>query len=146
MKQILAGLAVGLLFGSGLAIAGMTDPRVVVGFLDVAGAWNPTLVFVLVGAVVTTFIGYRLVLRRDRPLWESSFHLPSATSVDARLLGGAGLFGVGWGLSGYCPGPALASATSLQPGTLTFLVAMLIGMTAVRYGRGMLRRRAVTAG
>lgn len=146
MKQILAGLGTGLLFGGGLAIAGMTDPRVVVGFLDVAGAWNPTLVFVLAGAVITTFIGYRLVFRQNRPLWSDAFHVPRIGRVDAQLLGGAGLFGVGWGLSGYCPGPAVASVTSLQSGTLVFLAAMLIGMAGVRIGRGMRRRQLATTG
>lgn len=134
MREILSGLITGLLFGGGLAVGGMTDPRVVVGFLDVAGAWNPTLLFVLLGAVATTFIGYRIVLRRPAPVFAKSFALPTRSDLDSRLLGGAALFGVGWGLSGYCPGPAVASAASLQPGTLVFLAAMLLGMAGVRYG------------
>lgn len=134
MREILSGLVTGLLFGGGLALSGMTDPRIVVGFLDVAGAWNPTLIFVLAGAVATTFIGYRLVLRLPSPLLSKSFALPTRSDVDTRLLSGAALFGVGWGLSGYCPGPAVASVLSLQTGTLVFLAAMLLGMIGVRYG------------
>ncbi len=146
MREIMSGLGAGLLFGGGLAVGGMTDPRIVVGFLDVAGDWNPTLIFVLLGAVVTTFIGYRLVLRRPAPVFAETFALPARSEMDSRLLGGAALFGVGWGLSGYCPGPAVASAASLQPGTLVFLAAMLFGMVCVRYGPTFFGRSSAPAG
>jgi uncharacterized membrane protein YedE/YeeE len=116
--------AAGLLFGLGLAISGMTDPARVLGFLDIAGEWDPTLAFVLGGAVITTFIGYRLVLRRSSPFFGDKFHLPTKRELDSRLLGGAALFGIGWGLSGYCPGPAIASVAGLT----TPLVAMLVSM------------------
>lgn len=125
--KALAGYLAGLLFGLGLAISGMTDPARVISFLDVAGAWDPTLIFVLGGAVVTTFIGYRLVWRRQMPLFESRFQLPTRHDLDARLLGGAALFGIGWGLSGYCPGPAVASLAGLSWPLAAFLVALVLG-------------------
>lgn len=126
MKPV-AGYLAGLLFGLGLAISGMTDPARVIGFLDVTGAWDPTLIFVLGAAVVTTFIGYRLVWRRATPLLAGRFQLPSRRDLDARLLGGAALFGIGWGLSGYCPGPAVASLPGLSGPLAAFLVALVLG-------------------
>ena len=138
MTRILAGLVTGLVFGIGLALSGMTDPAVVLGFLDLAGAWNPTLMFVMGGAVVVTFVGYRLVLGRKAPLLADRFGLPTATRLDLPLLGGAALFGIGWGLAGYCPGPALASLGAGQAGTLVFVAAMLAGMLGIR----LLRRPA----
>lgn len=127
-----AGYVAGLLFGMGLAISGMTDPARVLGFLDVAGVWDPTLMFVLGGAVITTFIGYRMVLKRSAPLLGGVFQLPSKQELDVRLLGGAALFGIGWGLSGYCPGPALASISSLSLPLLAMLVTMVLGWFAAR--------------
>lgn len=111
MKNGLALLA-GLLFGVGLSIAGMTQPAVVLGFLDVFGAWNAQLAFVMAGAVLTAAMGYRLVWRRAQPWLAPRFTLPDTRRIDARLLIGAALFGIGWGLAGYCPGPALASLGS----------------------------------
>ncbi|MDC8803637.1 YeeE/YedE family protein [Halomonas pacifica] len=131
MKAAMGYLA-GLLFGLGLAISGMTDPARVLGFLDIAGAWDPTLMFVLGGAVVTTFIGYRLVWRRGAPLVGKAFQLPSRRDIDVRLLGGAALFGIGWGLSGYCPGPAFASIGGLSAPLAAMLVAMLAGWYLAR--------------
>jgi uncharacterized membrane protein YedE/YeeE len=125
-------LAAGLLFGAGLALGGMTDPAVVLGFLDVAGAWNPTLAFVMGGALAVTFVGYRLVFRRAGPLLDGRFALPTAHAIDARLLGGAALFGAGWGLAGYCPGPALASLPAAHLGTAVFVLAMLAGLALAR--------------
>ena len=108
MRLAMALLA-GLLFGLGLSLAGMTQPAVVLGFLDLFGAWNPRLLFVMGGAVLTTAIGYRWVLRRGQPLLAPTFKLPTARRIDRRLVIGAALFGIGWGMAGYCPGPALAS-------------------------------------
>ncbi|MBD3898131.1 YeeE/YedE family protein [Halomonas sp. ML-15] len=130
--KALAGYVAGLLFGLGLAISGMTDPARVLGFLDLAGAWDPTLMFVLGGAVVTTFIGYRLAWARGRPLFEASFQLPTRRDLDARLLGGAALFGIGWGLSGYCPGPAVASIAGLSLPLVAMLGAMVAGWYLAR--------------
>lgn len=131
MKALMGYLA-GLLFGLGLAISGMTDPARVLGFLDIAGAWDPTLMFVLGGAVTTTFIGYRLVWRRGAPLLGATFQLPTRRDFDARLIGGSALFGVGWGLSGYCPGPAFASLAGLSAPLLAMVLAMLAGWYLAR--------------
>lgn len=131
MKTLMGYLA-GLLFGLGLAIGGMTDPARVIGFLDIAGDWDPTLIFVLGGAVVTTFIGYRLVWKRGTPWLDSRFALPTRRDLDARLLGGAALFGIGWGLSGYCPGPAVASIADLSVPLAAMLVAMAGGWWLAR--------------
>ena len=121
------GYIAGLLFGLGLAVSGMTDPARVLGFLDIAGAWDPTLMFVLGAAVGTTFVGYRLVFARGTPLFSTKFQLPTKQELDAKLLGGAALFGVGWGLSGYCPGPAIASIGGLTLPLLALLAAMVLG-------------------
>ena len=131
MKTFMGYIA-GLLFGLGLALAGMTDPARVLGFLDIFGAWDPTLMFVLGGAVVTTFIGYRLVFRRERPMLGETFQLPTSRDLDARLIGGAALFGIGWGLSGYCPGPAIASIAGLTAPLFAMLVAMVAGWFLAR--------------
>ena len=117
--------AAGLLFGLGLSLGGMTQPAVVLGFLDIFGAWDPRLVFVMAGAVLTTAVGYRLVLRRPRPLLAERFQWPMSRRIDARLIGGAALFGIGWGIAGYCPGPALASLGAGAPALLVLVACML---------------------
>ncbi|WP_192034860.1 DUF6691 family protein [Halomonas sp. YLGW01] len=132
MLKPVAGYLAGLLFGLGLALGGMTDPGRVIGFLDLAGAWDPTLMFVLGGAVVTTFIGYRWVLRRTAPLFAGAFQLPTRRDLDAKLLGGAALFGIGWGLSGYCPGPAVASLSGVSLPLVAMLAAMVAGWWLAR--------------
>ena len=131
----LLALLCGLLFGAGLALGGMTDPAVVLGFLDVAGHWNPTLAFVMGGALAVTALGYRVVFRRSRPLLARRFNLPRAAEIDARLLAGAALFGIGWGLAGYCPGPALASLPAAHAGTAVFVLAMLAGLVLAKARR-----------
>ena len=128
MARVLAALLSGVLFGLGLAISGMTDPAVVLGFLDLFGDFNPALMFVLGGAVGTTMLAFRLVLRRPAPLLEDRFQLPTRKDIDARLVIGAGLFGIGWGLAGYCPGPALTGITAGMPSAILFSAAMLAGM------------------
>ena len=135
MRDVFAGLVAGLLFGAGLGLSGMTDPAVVLGFLDVTGAWNPALAFVMAGALAVTFIGYRLAWRRPAPLWAAEFQLPTATAIDAPLLGGAALFGIGWGIAGWCPGPAIASLSAATPPLLAFLATMLAGLAAARFMR-----------
>lgn len=135
MREIMAGLLTGLLFGLGLCLSGMTSPAIVQGFLDIAGDWNPTLIFVMAGGVVVTFLGYRLVVPKTRPLWASGFLLPSAKAIDAPLISGAAIFGVGWGLAGYCPGPAMVSLASGRSAVFIFVVAMLAGMILVRWIR-----------
>jgi uncharacterized protein len=119
--------AAGLLFGLGLSLGGMTQPAVVLGFLDIFGAWDPRLVFVMAGAMLTTAVGYRLLLRRPRPLLAERFQWPTLRRIDARLVGGAALFGIGWGIAGYCPGPALASLGAGVPALLVLVACMIAG-------------------
>ncbi|WP_338086742.1 YeeE/YedE family protein [Lichenicoccus roseus] len=118
----------GILFGLGLALSGMMDPARVLGFLDPAGSWDPTLAFVLGGAVAVSALSVMLSRRMTRPLLANRFDLPTVTRIDRPLLVGAGLFGIGWGLSGFCPGPALASLSLGLPASVVFVIAMLIGM------------------
>ena len=125
--KALAALACGLLFGAGLALSGMTDTAKVLGFLDLFGDWDPDLVFVMGGAVAVTLVGFRLIFR-GRPLLADDFSLPTSKNLDSRLLGGASLFGIGWGVYGYCPGPALSALTYLDTNTVIFVLAMLAGM------------------
>ncbi|RTR07255.1 YeeE/YedE family protein [Halomonas nitroreducens] len=126
------GYIAGLLFGLGLAVSGMTDPARVLGFLDLFGAWDPTLMFVLGGAVITNFIGYRLAMRRPNPLFASAFQVPTRRDLDGRLIGGSALFGIGWGLSGYCPGPAFASVVGITAPLAAMLAAMVAGWFLAR--------------
>jgi uncharacterized protein len=135
MNENLAAAVSGLLFGLGLCLSGMADPSVVLGFLDLAGAWNPALVFVMGGGVAVTFIGYRLVFGFARPIFAEKFSLPTAAAIDAPLIAGAAIFGIGWGLAGYCPGPALVSLASGKAEVFIFAAAMLLGMIAVRWLR-----------
>lgn len=135
MRETIAGLLTGLLFGLGLCLSQMTDPAVVQGFLDIGGAWNPTLLFVMGGGVAVTFLGYRYVLKQKKPLWAPKFPSAPTGTIDAPLLSGAAIFGVGWGLSGYCPGPAVASLASGRRVILLFIGAMIVGMIAVRWMR-----------
>ena len=123
-----AALASGLVFGLGLAVSGMMNPAKVIGFLDVAGDWDPTLAFVMAGALLVAVPAYRFIPKRGRPVLEEEFSLPKKKAVDAPLLGGSALFGVGWGLVGFCPGPAIAAlGTGLLP-VFAFVAAMLAGM------------------
>ena len=127
-KRSLAALASGALFGTGLAMSGMTDPRRVLGFLDLFGDFDPTLMFVLGGAVATTILLFRFVLRRGSPVLADTFHLSTLKRVDRRLLGGAAIFGIGWGIAGYCPGPALAGLGVGSIEALWFGPALLAGL------------------
>lgn len=130
MPRVLVALAAGLLFGLGLTISGMINPAKVLGFLDVAGHWDPSLAFVMVGAIAVAAIGFALGQQRPAPICASSFSGPTETRIDIRLVSGAVLFGIGWGLVGYCPGPALASLGFGSWRTLLFVAAMLVGMGA----------------
>lgn len=133
----LASLVVGLVFGLGLLVSGMSDPNKVLAFLDVAaiarGQWDPSLALVMAGAIGVALPGYRLVLAAPRPRFADRFQLPSSTAIDARLVVGAALFGVGWGLVGLCPGPALVSLATGGRAALLFVGAMLAGMAAARW-------------
>jgi uncharacterized membrane protein YedE/YeeE len=134
MGRILIPLASGGLFGIGLALSGMTDTRVVLGFLDIAGAWNPALLFVMVGAIAVTMPAFYFILKRSTPLVATDFHVPTKTTLDARLLTGSAIFGIGWGLYGYCPGPALAALSGFNSEPLVFVIAMTAGMFVAKRG------------
>ena len=131
-KRSALALLSGALFGWGLAVAGMTDPNKVLAFLDVTGDWDPSLLGVMGAAVVLCFFGFCLILKRQRPLWDTCFALPWRTDIDGHLIGGSVLFGLGWGLAGYCPAPALASVGFGNTEAAWFLPAMLVGMFARR--------------
>jgi uncharacterized membrane protein YedE/YeeE len=135
----LTAFGAGLVFGVGLILSGMTDPAKVIGFLDVTGAWDPSLAFVIAGAILVGVAAFALARRRAQSLLGGAMHLPQARDVDVRLVGGAVVFGIGWGLAGFCPGPALVSFGSGQDKALVFVLAMLAGMliyTAVERIRG----------
>lgn len=127
MIRLLTCLIAGALFGLGLAVAQMTNPLKVQNFLDVAGDWDPSLAFVMGAAVLITLMMFRVVLKRASPLLGERFHLPTLLKVDRPLIMGAALFGVGWGMTGYCPGPALATLLSGNDEVLLFVPAMLLG-------------------
>jgi uncharacterized protein len=139
MRQAVNVLA-GLIFGLGLLISGMANPAKVQNFLDLFGSFDPSLIFVMAGAVAVTFIGYRLVLAREKPLLAERFYLLAGSIIDGRLIFGAALFGIGWGLSGFCPGPAIVSLPLLAKGTLIFVPAMLAGI-----GVGRLRMQGMAS-
>ena len=131
MKRLSPFLA-GLLFGTGLLVSGMTDPRKILAFLDLTGAWDPSLAFVMGGAAVVAFAGFRLAARRRTSLSGEPFHLPRASALDARLILGSLIFGAGWGLVGLCPGPAIADLGFLDGRAALFVVAMIGGMALSR--------------
>jgi len=133
MKRNLASWLAGLVFGFGLALSGMTHPEKVLGFLDVAGAWNASLLFVLGGAVTVTVVSFRFILKLKRPLLAERFFITKETHIDRALILGAVLFGIGWGISGYCPGPAIALIASPNWELLAFLPAAILGAVAEKY-------------
>lgn len=127
-SRLLATLASGVIFGIGLSLSGMLDPARVRAFLDISRDWNPSLAFVLGGALAVSALGVLMTRRMQRPLLDDAFHLPANRVIDRRLIIGSAIFGVGWGLVGLCPGPALASLSLGLPATALFVVAMLAGM------------------
>lgn len=135
--SILVQFVVGLVFGLGLVVAGMSNPAKVLNFLDLgaipSGGWDPSLAFVMAGAIAVTFIGFRLVLRRSQPFFDEKFHVPTATDIDARIVVGPAIFGIGWGLAGFCPGPAFTALTVGGNPALIFVAAMMVGMGTARW-------------
>jgi len=140
-RKLLPPLVSGTLFGAGLTISGMTDPARVRGFLDVFGAWDPTLVFVMGGAVLVMMVAWRIRKRMGAPIFAERFSLPDRNDLDGRLITGSVLFGIGWGIAGLCPGPAVASLALSPLSVLPFVVAMLAGMVAQQFTSLMPRRR-----
>jgi uncharacterized protein len=127
--QALASFLCGLIFGSGLMISGMTQPAKVLGFLDIFGRWDPTLAFVMAGALVISSVGYTLARCQRRPVIVAQHSWPNRTDIDRPLVVGSVLFGIGWGLAGLCPGPALENLASLSPRVIVFVMAMIAGMS-----------------
>lgn len=125
--QIISALIVGLVFGLGLILSGMTDPAKVIGFLDLFGQWNPALAFVMIGAISVSVIGFAIAKKQPESLLGEPINLPKSTTIDTRLLLGAGLFGIGWGIAGFCPGPALVSLTTILETAGPFVIAMALG-------------------
>ncbi len=124
----LAILLSGLLFGTGVTVSGMVNPMKVLNFLDIFGQWDATLIFVMGAGLIVTSLGYQIIFRRSAPLFATSFRLPTSQDIDTKLLGGAALFGLGWGISGFCPGPAIASLVFGRMESITFVLAMSAGM------------------
>ncbi|WP_430262195.1 DUF6691 family protein [Neorhizobium sp. DAR64862/K0K3] len=130
--RILSSVVCGVLFGLGLVISDMVNPARVLAFLDVTGSWDPSLAFVMGGALIPSSVAYAVKRRRLRPVLDNQFHVPSNKTIDGKLLSGAALFGLGWGLVGLCPGPALAALVTARWEAVLFAVAMLLGMFAYR--------------
>jgi uncharacterized membrane protein YedE/YeeE len=145
MMRLIATYLVGLVFGLGISISGMANPAKVLNFFDLAGAWDPSLAFVMGGALATAFAGYRIVFRRPTPRFEAQFHLPTAKALDARLIGGAAIFGVGWGIAGFCPGGALPALGTGRAEVFIFVAAAAVGILAARLGPSLLSGRAAMA-
>lgn len=135
--SILLQFLTGLVFGTGLIVAGMANPAKVLNFLDMgaipSGSWDASLAFVMIGGIAVTWLGFRLVLRRQRPVFGTQFNLPTAREIDARIVVGPAIFGIGWGLAGFCPGPALTALGFGSDASLIFVAAMLAGMMAARF-------------
>ena len=129
----LSVLIAGALFGAGVTLSGMVNPVKVLNFMDLFGIFDPTLIFVMGAGLLITLIGYRLVFKRAKPLFDTQFFLPDTNLIDTRLVGGAALFGLGWGLSGFCPGPAIASLVFGHMESFIFVAAMAAGMIAARF-------------
>lgn len=132
MKNGLAALVVGFIFAIGLGISGMTQPQKVVGFLDLFGNWDPSLIFVMVGGIIVHFVTYKLIRKRKSPLLSTSWHVPTKKEITPALIIGSVLFGIGWGLGGFCPGPAVTSLASFESKPLIFVLSMLVGMFLFR--------------
>lgn len=127
-KPAASALAAGLLFGLGLTVSGMTQADKVISFLDLKEAWDPSLAFVMAGAIAVHLVLFRLILKRESPLFGARFGIPSRTDIDLRLVGGSALFGIGWAIGGFCPGPGLVSAASMAPKALVFVASLTVGM------------------
>lgn len=139
-RTILAGL-IGLVFGTGIAISGMANPAKVLNFFDVAGTWDASLALVMGAALLVTAIGYRVVLKRPKPICETSFHLPTNRKLDLPLIAGSAIFGIGWGISGFCPGGAIPALGLGEVSAWVFVGAMLAGIFAARTVRLALEQR-----
>ncbi|MDF1608739.1 YeeE/YedE family protein [Hoeflea sp. YIM 152468] len=133
MRKLIVSGIIGAIFGVGIAISGMANPAKVLNFFDVAGSWDPSLIFVMAGALVTTALGYILVFgTRKRPMFDAEFHLPVNKTIDARLIAGSATFGIGWGIAGFCPGGAIPALGFGGVAAIAFVGAMIIGIVLAR--------------
>ena len=130
--RLFSAYLVGLVFGTGIALSGMANPAKVLNFFDLAGAWDPSLALVMGGALATAALGYPLVFRRGAPVLSPRFQLPTSRDIDARLVGGAAVFGIGWGIAGFCPGGALPALGTGKPGVFIFVAALIAGLMIFR--------------
>ncbi|EPX77019.1 DUF6691 family protein [Litoreibacter arenae] len=130
--RILTSYLIGLIFGVGISISGMANPAKVLNFFDFTGSWDPSLAFVMGGALLTTFLGYRFVLRNPKPLLEESFKLPTRSDLDVPLIAGSAVFGIGWGIAGFCPGGALPALGTGRTEVFLFVAALLAGVFAAK--------------
>ena len=145
MRRALAAGLIGLVFGTGIAISGMANPAKVLNFFDIAGTWDPSLLLVMGAALGVTAIGYRFVLKRPRPVLEQKFHVPANHKLDLPLIGGSAVFGIGWGIAGFCPGGAIPARGLGEPSAWIFVAAMLTGIAGARTLRIARQQRAATA-
>lgn len=143
--RLIASYIIGLIFGVGISISGMANPAKVLNFFDVAGTWDPSLIFVMGGAVVVTFIGYRFVLKRPAPIMEAKFQLPTRRDLDLPLIAGSAVFGIGWGIAGFCPGGALPALGTGKSEVFIFVAALLAGIIAVNILKRLRVSRSATA-
>lgn len=144
MKLIVTYL-VGLIFGFGISISGMANPAKVLNFFDIAGSWDPSLIFVMGGALVTTFLGYKFVLGRTTPVFEEAFQVPSSRSIDTKLVGGSAIFGIGWGIAGFCPGGALPALGTGRWEVFVFTAALIAGILLAKFVQSNSTRRDAAA-
>lgn len=142
--RILSALLIGLVFGLGISISGMANPAKVLNFFDILGTWDPSLAFVMAGALAVTIPGYRLALRRPAPVIDPRFQLPDRRVIDRRLVLGSATFGVGWGIAGFCPGGALPVISTLDPGVLLFVAALIVGMLVARLPQSWIPAKGTT--
>lgn len=143
--RLVSTYLIGLIFGVGIVISGMANPAKILNFFDLAGRWDPSLIFVMGGALMTTLIGYRVVLRLPNPLLSEQFLLPTNTRIDARLIGGSALFGLGWGIAGFCPGGAIPALGTARVEVLIFVFALIAGLLATRLVAGIPRHGTPSA-
>jgi uncharacterized protein len=143
MMRWLSVAVAGLLFGAGITLSGMINPAKILNFFDVAGTWDPSLAFVMAGGVVTALVGYQLIFKNcAAPLFDAKFHLPTAKDIDAPLVAGSALFGIGWGLSGFCPGGSIPALGLGAPQAFVFVAAMVVGLAAAKMARQRLEQAA----
>lgn len=143
--RIITSYIIGLIFGVGISISGMANPAKVINFFDFAGTWDPSLMFVMGAALIVTFVGYRIVLGRDGPILADVFQVPTRRDLDAKLLGGSAVFGIGWGIAGFCPGGALPALGTARTEVFIFVAALLVGIFAAKTMQRFLATKTVAA-